>query len=69
MTVELTLCKCVTGTFVNEGFAGVPDAAPVKTLKVMSKKQRALAAANISKTGVLIYYVCVCMCVSVCVCV
>jgi len=59
----------VTGTFVNEGFAGVPDAAPVKTLKVMSKKQRALAAANMSKTGVLMHYVCVCVCVCVYVCV
>ena len=30
--------------FVNEGFAGVPDSAPVKTLTVMSKKKRAEAA-------------------------
>jgi hypothetical protein len=32
------------GTFVNEGFAGVPDAAPVKTLTVMSKKKKAEAS-------------------------
>jgi hypothetical protein len=30
--------------FVNQGFAGVPDAAPVKTLTVVSKKKKAEAA-------------------------
>ena len=29
--------------FVNEGFAGVPDSANVKTIKVMSKKKMAQA--------------------------